>query len=561
METSIAHNEFAETLRFQNHLYGTSFKAIRAASQNGGYCVLDVSDPQTIVNLESEGMYPIAIFLHPASPSSLLAQNPHLSPEAAAIVVAKAGELEHANRGLYSAIIENDKFETTYYKVYHAILAEARKPVWQEVKTDSSALSAPQTLIRMLRRSSATSPEGVPSKGSSAPVSQQTSQQALQLTPPLFENPNMHSSNAAIAVANVDRAEAEGRSLHENDDHNGDVTTGVNIERKRSNRKSFVGTETIRFEKLATGLGFSFTGGVDTPTSPGDPGIYVTRVAPGGAAELDGRLQAGDKIVEANDVSFASISHQAAQEVLRHCTAVKLKVTRRCRRIRLVADNGVFGLGIKGGADAGAPVVISRIADNSPAARHPRLELGYEITHVNDVAVRDLTHEQVLDLIRSSHEELTLIVHPRRSRSFRHASSSANAASAMPLAAVKVQVHSPAPRSPGSPTNDLANNPFFSAALATSQPLRATASPSPKNSPSSRARSPSRDDSPSTGRAQSPPARPQSPLRPGERARSPSSKDSPLVALRAGSPSPNGSPAQRARSPPRNSGAQTFMYM
>lgn len=135
---------------------------------------------------------------------------------------------------------------------------------------------------------------------------------------------------------------------------------------------------------------------------------------------MDGRLQVGDRLVEVNEVSMASVTHVRAGEILRDSGAqVRLKVTRKCRRVKLRAENGVFGLGIKGGADSGSPVVISRVADDSPAAQHPRLQLGFEITHVNNTPVRDLTHAQVLDMIRNCKEELDLVVHPRRSRSLR----------------------------------------------------------------------------------------------------------------------------------------------
>lgn len=48
---------------------------------------------------------------------------------------------------------------------------------------------------------------------------------------------------------------------------------------------------------LFLGLGFSIAGGVGNEHIPGDTGIYVTKIIEGGAAELDGRLKVGDKLL------------------------------------------------------------------------------------------------------------------------------------------------------------------------------------------------------------------------------------------------------------------------
>ena len=53
----------------------------------------------------------------------------------------------------------------------------------------------------------------------------------------------------------------------------------------------------ITLHKGATGLGFTIAGGRDNQHIPDDDGIYVTRIIAGGAAQQDGRLQVGDKIL------------------------------------------------------------------------------------------------------------------------------------------------------------------------------------------------------------------------------------------------------------------------
>jgi C-terminal processing protease CtpA/Prc len=45
------------------------------------------------------------------------------------------------------------------------------------------------------------------------------------------------------------------------------------------------------------GLGFSIAGGIGNQHIPGDNGIFVTKIIEGGAAEQDGRLAMGDRLI------------------------------------------------------------------------------------------------------------------------------------------------------------------------------------------------------------------------------------------------------------------------
>lgn len=57
----------------------------------------------------------------------------------------------------------------------------------------------------------------------------------------------------------------------------------------------------IELVKGNKGLGFSIAGGIGNQHIPGDNGIYVTKVMEGGAAQVDGRLMVGDKLVAVRD--------------------------------------------------------------------------------------------------------------------------------------------------------------------------------------------------------------------------------------------------------------------
>ena len=48
---------------------------------------------------------------------------------------------------------------------------------------------------------------------------------------------------------------------------------------------------------FVAGLGFSIAGGVGNQHIPGDNGIFVTKIIDGGAAQMDGRLDVGDRLL------------------------------------------------------------------------------------------------------------------------------------------------------------------------------------------------------------------------------------------------------------------------
>lgn len=56
-------------------------------------------------------------------------------------------------------------------------------------------------------------------------------------------------------------------------------------------------TNNLFFMYTHSGLGFSIAGGVGNQHIPGDNSIYVTKIIDGGAAQKDGRLQVGDRLL------------------------------------------------------------------------------------------------------------------------------------------------------------------------------------------------------------------------------------------------------------------------
>ena len=68
--------------------------------------------------------------------------------------------------------------------------------------------------------------------------------------------------------------------------------------------------------------------------------------------------------------------------------------------LRMIPDEqGRFGFNVKGGADQGMPIIVSRVAPNTPADNCiPRLNEGDQVLFINGRDVSQHTHEQVVSI-------------------------------------------------------------------------------------------------------------------------------------------------------------------
>ncbi|NWI46974.1 DLG2 protein, partial [Picathartes gymnocephalus] len=83
----------------------------------------------------------------------------------------------------------------------------------------------------------------------------------------------------------------------------------------------------VLFKISFPGLGFSIAGGVGNQHIPGDNSIYVTKIIDGGAAQKDGRLQVGDRLLMVNNYSLEEVTHEEAVAILKNTSdVVYLKV-------------------------------------------------------------------------------------------------------------------------------------------------------------------------------------------------------------------------------------------
>ena len=71
--------------------------------------------------------------------------------------------------------------------------------------------------------------------------------------------------------------------------------------------------EDVTLVKSSGPLGLSIIGGNDhscVPFGTGEPGIFISKIIPGGAAANTGRLRMGDRILSVNATDIRGASHQ-----------------------------------------------------------------------------------------------------------------------------------------------------------------------------------------------------------------------------------------------------------
>ncbi|XP_034543586.1 multiple PDZ domain protein [Notolabrus celidotus] len=166
---------------------------------------------------------------------------------------------------------------------------------------------------------------------------------------------------------------------------------------------------TIEICKGNVGLGLSIVGGYDTLLGA----VIVHEVNDGGAAQRDGRLQAGDQILEVNDIDLRQATHDEAIGVLRLTTQrVRLCVFRHQESYREEDLWDVFGLQLKPcpgeglgfttvGKSNDTGIFVSDIIRGGVADSDGRLLLGDQILSINGEDVRAASQEHAQKLLQS----------------------------------------------------------------------------------------------------------------------------------------------------------------
>ncbi|TRZ20029.1 hypothetical protein HGM15179_007010 [Zosterops borbonicus] len=165
---------------------------------------------------------------------------------------------------------------------------------------------------------------------------------------------------------------------------------------------------TIEISKGRSGLGLSIVGGKDTPLDA----IVIHEVYEEGAAARDGRLWAGDQILEVNGIDLRNASHEEAITALRQTPQkVQLVVYRNEAHYKDEENLEVFsvdiqkktgrGLGLSiAGKRNGSGVFISDIVKGGAADLDGRLIQGDQILSVNGEDMRNASQETVATILK-----------------------------------------------------------------------------------------------------------------------------------------------------------------
>uniref|UniRef100_A0A8C3YJH4 PATJ crumbs cell polarity complex component n=1 Tax=Catagonus wagneri TaxID=51154 RepID=A0A8C3YJH4_9CETA len=164
----------------------------------------------------------------------------------------------------------------------------------------------------------------------------------------------------------------------------------------------------IEISKGRSGLGLSIVGGKDTPLDA----IVIHEVYEEGAAARDGRLWAGDQILEVNGIDLRCASHEEAITALRQTPQkVRLVVYRDEAHYRDEENLEIFpmdlqkkagrGLGLSiVGKRSGSGVFISDIVKGGAADLDGRLIQGDQILSVNGEDMRSASQETVATILK-----------------------------------------------------------------------------------------------------------------------------------------------------------------
>ncbi|XP_019661774.2 tyrosine-protein phosphatase non-receptor type 13 isoform X3 [Ailuropoda melanoleuca] len=217
----------------------------------------------------------------------------------------------------------------------------------------------------------------------------------------------------------------------------------------------------VELAKNDNSLGISVTGGVNTSVRHG--GIYVKAVIPKGAAESDGRIHKGDRVLAVNGVSLEGATHKQAVETLRNtgqvvhlllekgqspaskehvpvtpqCTLPdpdaqgqapeKMKKMTHVKDYSFVTAENTFevklfknssGLGFSFSREdslipeqMNASIVrVKKLFPGQPAAESGKIDVGDVILKVNGASLKGLSQQEVISALRGTSPEVSLLL-------------------------------------------------------------------------------------------------------------------------------------------------------
>ncbi|XP_057583734.1 tyrosine-protein phosphatase non-receptor type 13 isoform X5 [Hippopotamus amphibius kiboko] len=218
----------------------------------------------------------------------------------------------------------------------------------------------------------------------------------------------------------------------------------------------------VELAKNDNSLGISVTGGVNTSVRHG--GIYVKGVIPKGAAESDGRIHKGDRVLAVNGVSLEGATHKQAVEMLRNTGQVvhlllekgqspaskeHVPITPQCtlsdpdaqgqasekmmkkmahiKDYSFVTEENTFevkliknssGLGFSFSREDNlipeqmntSIVRVKKLFPGQPAAESGQIDVGDVILKVNGASLKGLSQQEVISALRGTSPEVSLLL-------------------------------------------------------------------------------------------------------------------------------------------------------
>uniref|UniRef100_A0A671YFD9 Uncharacterized protein n=1 Tax=Sparus aurata TaxID=8175 RepID=A0A671YFD9_SPAAU len=168
----------------------------------------------------------------------------------------------------------------------------------------------------------------------------------------------------------------------------------------------------LELKKSSGSLGISVAGGINTNVRYG--GIYIKSLVPGGAAEQDGRIQNGDRLLEVDGFDLRAVNHHQAVECLKRTGEVYTYMqSSNTNTLSLYLSGLGFSFNIshiRTGPDRGSVVRIKRLFPGQPALESGLLREGDIILSVNKEPVKDLSYQRVLFLLRGAPSEVHLLI-------------------------------------------------------------------------------------------------------------------------------------------------------
>ncbi|XP_037605387.1 disks large homolog 2 isoform X7 [Sebastes umbrosus] len=180
--------------------------------------------------------------------------------------------------------------------------------------------------------------------------------------------------------------------------------------------------EEITLERGNSGLGFSIAGGTDNPHIGDDPGIFITKIIPGGAAAEDGRLRVNDCILRVNDADVSEVCHSKAVEALKVAGSIVRLYVRRRRpmletiiEIKLIKGPKGLGFSIAGGVGnqhipGDNSIYVTKIIDGGAAQKDCRLQVGDRLLMVNNYSLEEVSHEEAVAILKNTSDVVYLKV-------------------------------------------------------------------------------------------------------------------------------------------------------